>query len=88
LCRPNRFLSVDGKKLVKYEQMVPFGVGKRICMGDSLARCELFIFFVLLLQRLNIGFDPAAPTRPDKSRFTMGATAMPKPFHVTVKARK
>ena len=35
---PNRFLSPDGGSIVKYEQMVPFGLGKRICMGEGLAR--------------------------------------------------
>ena len=36
--RPERFLSSDGAGVLKYEQMVPFGLGKRICMGEGLAR--------------------------------------------------
>jgi cytochrome P450 len=42
---PDRFLQNDTN-----EQFIPFGFGKRMCMGESLAKSELFIFAVLLLQ--------------------------------------
>ena len=41
--RPERFLSPDGAGVVKYEQMVPFGLGKRICMGEGLARDTTYL---------------------------------------------
>ena len=31
--RPERFLSPDGKTLIKHEAFVPFSIGKRICPG-------------------------------------------------------
>ncbi|PIO63064.1 unspecific monooxygenase, partial [Teladorsagia circumcincta] len=50
--RPERFLMEDGvtpnKKTV--EQLCPFSVGKRQCAGEALARVELFIGVVTLLQ--------------------------------------
>ena len=46
---PGRFLD-GGKK----EQFVPFGMGKRICMGESLAKNELFIFFTLSIVALSV----------------------------------
>ena len=45
---PARFL--DGRK----EHFIPYGMGKRICMGESLARNELFIFSTLILQNFKI----------------------------------
>uniref|UniRef100_A0A183CKA4 Cytochrome P450 n=1 Tax=Globodera pallida TaxID=36090 RepID=A0A183CKA4_GLOPA len=40
---PERFLKQNGE-LERFEEMIPFGLGKRICMGESLARMELFLF--------------------------------------------
>lgn len=50
--RPERFLNTDGKKVkvVRPERFVPFGFGKRVCIGELLAKAELFIFTVLLIQ--------------------------------------
>ncbi len=50
--RPGRFLAdVDGKtKLKKFDRFIPFGFGRRVCMGESLAKAELFIFCVIIMQ--------------------------------------
>ncbi len=50
--RPERFLENDGKKqkAVRPERLVPFGFGKRVCMGQLLAKAELFMFTVFLIQ--------------------------------------
>ena len=67
---PNRFdpeanfIRRDEKgeiELVNTEFLVPFGIGKRICLGESLAKQELWIFFVGLLQKLNIKAHPEYP---------------------------
>ena len=48
--RPERFLTADGG--VRHdERLIPFGVGKRFCLGETLARMETFILFACLLQR-------------------------------------
>ena len=78
---PGRFL--DGKKK---EQFVPYGMGKRVCMGETLAKNELFIFFTLILQNLKIGF-PMRYERLDSERADAGIVRVPKPFHVHISAR-
>ena len=80
--RPERFL--DGGKR---EQFVPFGMGKRICMGESLARNELFIFSTLILQNFKIGLA-VGHERPDPEKWVSGITRVPLPFHVNISLRQ
>ncbi|KAI4896634.1 hypothetical protein NFI96_029885 [Prochilodus magdalenae] len=47
---PENFLDDEGR-FKKNDAFVVFGIGKRACMGEALARVELFIFFTSLLQR-------------------------------------
>ena len=82
--KPERFLSKDGK-VQKHEYLVPFGIGKRICMGESLAKNELFIFFARVIQRINIGVTNGR--HPDPEEYFSGITRIPKPYDVSVSAR-
>ena len=78
---PERFL--NGKK----EQFIPYGIGKRICMGESLARNELFIFSTLILQKYKIDL-PMCHGRPDPLHDEAGVTRVPKPFYVKISVRE
>jgi len=82
--RPERFLDQDGN-IVKNEYLVPFGIGKRICMGETLAKNEMFIFFVRMLQRLSFSIDPQ--NVPDPKNCIAAITRIPKPFEVRVSDR-
>ncbi|XP_060947720.1 cytochrome P450 2K1-like [Limanda limanda] len=59
---PAHFLNKEGK-FVKRDAFMPFSAGRRVCLGESLARMELFIFFVTLLQRFR--FTPAPGVSED-----------------------
>lgn len=58
-------------------------MGKRICAGESLAISELFIFFVMLIQRLKFGLPLSHPA-PDVEDYFGGFTRIPKPFYVAI----
>ena len=47
---PDRFLDKVGN-IIKNEAMIPFSVGPRTCLGEPLARMELFLVFANLLQK-------------------------------------
>ena len=78
-----RFLDSSGK-FFKPEYFVPFGHGRRVCLGEPLARAELFIFFVTLVQRIK--FEGIEGRMPDPSNYSVGITKYPNKF--TVKTRR
>ncbi|XP_064113300.1 cytochrome P450 2L1-like isoform X1 [Macrobrachium nipponense] len=51
---PERWLSPEGKFVMKKEGFLPFGTGKRACIGESLARTEIFIFTASIFQKFNV----------------------------------
>ncbi|XP_061561089.1 uncharacterized protein LOC133417371 [Phycodurus eques] len=54
---PEHFLDKEGK-FIRPDAFMPFSAGRRICLGESLARMELFIFFVTLLQHFRFRPPP------------------------------
>ena len=48
--RPQRFLD-DRGEVIRDEHFIPFSVGKRQCLGETLAKTELFLFFTALVQQ-------------------------------------
>jgi methyl farnesoate epoxidase/farnesoate epoxidase len=82
--RPERFLDSDGKFL-KDEWMINFGIGKRTCIGESLAKNVLFLFFATFLQQFSVSLpegDPRPSTKPQA-----GFTTAPYPFRIKLKHR-
>ena len=54
---PDRFIDDNG--IFKHdERVIPFGIGKRLCLGQSLAEKEFFLFMVGFLQKYDISPSP------------------------------
>ena len=87
--RPERFLEeteAGELRLVRHERFVPFGLGRRICMGMSLATDTLFIFMTTLVKSLKFDNSLHQP-KPDPANFTDGFTVIPHPYYVNIKRR-
>ncbi|BES97556.1 cytochrome P450 [Nesidiocoris tenuis] len=82
--KPQRFLSPEGK-VCKPEFFLPFGVGRRMCLGDVLARMELFEFFASLMHTFNVKTPEGRP--PPSLKATTGVTLTPEDFQVCLTLR-
>ncbi|XP_041862605.1 cytochrome P450 2J4-like [Melanotaenia boesemani] len=80
---PGHFLDAEGK-FVKREAFLPFSAGKRVCLGEGLAKMELFLFLVGLLQKFSFfvpdGVELSTEGLP-------GGLRAPHPYKCYAKAR-
>lgn len=76
--RPERFLDSNGE-LIFYPDFIPFGLGKRKCLGDTFARGCLFIFATEVLRNytiLPVDKDNLPSTEP-----VPGLLLSPRPYY-------
>jgi len=82
--RPERFLTADGK-FKKDEQLMPFGTGRRLCLGEQLAQVELFVFFSSLFRQFSVRLPAGAP--PPSQECPFGIFRKPPDFDVVLELR-
>lgn len=73
---PEHFLDAQGR-FVKNSAFMPFSAGRRSCLGEPLARMELFLFFTCLLQRFSFSVPAGQPRPSDHGVFAFLVTPSP-----------
>ncbi|PNI95267.1 CYP2B6 isoform 3 [Pan troglodytes] len=77
---PDHFLDANGA-LKKNEAFIPFSLGKRICLGEGIARAELFLFFTTILQNFSVA-SPEAPEDIDLTPQECGVGKIPPTYQI------
>ncbi|XP_029905554.1 cytochrome P450 2J2-like [Myripristis murdjan] len=81
---PGRFLNEEGK-FVKRAAFIPFSAGKRVCLGENLARMEIFLFFTSFMQWFT--FSMPAGMKPVLD-YCFGVTLAPTPYEICATLRR
>ncbi|XP_046562296.1 cytochrome P450 2C30-like [Haliotis rubra] len=89
---PTRFLDERGELLPpedeKRQRLLTFGIGKRSCIGEKLARVRIFLGLTSLLQNFDLTRDPSEPfPSPDPRTYRCGFISQPPPYKLQFKPR-
>ncbi|XP_076079572.1 steroid 17-alpha-hydroxylase/17,20 lyase-like isoform X3 [Mytilus galloprovincialis] len=82
---PTRYLDENGKLGIKPESWLPFSAGRRVCLGESIAKPELHLIFATIMQRFEITMPDE--TNPELKLGGSGLIPQPAPFEIIVKDR-
>lgn len=92
--RPERWLDTDGNLLARdhvfRKNWLPFGYGRRKCIGEQFGRSRYFLYVASLLRRWKFIASPGKPIAcdpRDRANFEIKTTMRPKPFLCSVLER-
>ncbi|XP_053243437.1 cytochrome P450 2J2-like [Podarcis raffonei] len=83
---PNHFLDKEGNFFVR-DAFIPFSIGKRLCLGENLARMEIFLFFTNLLQAFTLRL-PDGVREINTNAVRGGLAVQPYPYMICAVPRK
>ncbi len=86
--RPERF--IENGKYVTSEHLIPFGTGRRMCLGEDLAIIDIFLIVVRLLQTTSnyeIALDGGPGSADLNVDNTLPDTARPNPYKIVLKSK-
>ncbi|KAL5013030.1 hypothetical protein ScPMuIL_011581 [Solemya velum] len=79
--RPSRFLDENGQIMrAKTDKVIAFSMGRRACIGESLAKMELFLFLTAMVQKFK--FLPPNGESPPSLDGIYGVTRSPVNFRI------
>ncbi|CAK8694869.1 unnamed protein product [Clavelina lepadiformis] len=82
--KPERFINEKGE-FVPSSHVIPFSVGPRHCLGEKLARMEVFLFLVSMVQKFEFLPDPEAKELPDIDDGVSSTGFIPHPYCLVAK---
>ncbi|XP_038066319.1 cytochrome P450 2J6-like [Patiria miniata] len=83
--KPERFLNERGVA-VKPEELIPFSTGRRSCIGEHLAKMELFLFFSFFMHQFTFKKPQNSPPLALKGKG--GITHSPQPYDLCAISRE
>ena len=84
---PYRYLNETGKIDTKPENWLPFGAGRRVCLGEPVSRSEMMLIITNLLQTFTFKTPPGVDLKPEPTCDVVGSE-IPKPYKVVIERRK
>ena len=79
--KPERFLDSNGSFVHGMNiSFLPFGAGRRVCVGEAMAKLELFLFISNILYRYDLKIEPGKAA-PDLEG-VLGVVLGPKPYEI------
>lgn len=82
--RPERFLN-ESNQIINTDHVIPYGLGKRRCLGEALARAALFTYTVGILQKFQLEIPPNGEKPQTKA--IPGLLSSTKPYEILFKCR-
>uniref|UniRef100_A0A4W4DQ95 Uncharacterized protein n=1 Tax=Electrophorus electricus TaxID=8005 RepID=A0A4W4DQ95_ELEEL len=83
---PGRFLDEEGNGVCSPSvSYLPFGAGLRVCLGEALAKMELFLFLSWILQRFTLEMPIGQPLPDLQGKF--GVVLQPQRYKVNARLR-
>nr|XP_018669209.2 cytochrome P450 2C42-like [Ciona intestinalis] len=83
---PHRHIDSDGK-FIHSPKILPFSIGPRYCMGEGIAKAEIFIFLTSLLQKFTVSRDPNAVYPEEIEQGIVSAMSCPHRYNIILTAR-
>lgn len=81
---PARFIDSDGN-IVRPKEFIPFGIGRRVCLGEAVAKMELFLFLTTMIKYFNFILPEGAAELDFEG--VLGVTNAPKPYKIRAVSR-
>ena len=86
---PDRFIDPETKKFVPNKRVIPFGLGKRNCLGQALGEQEFYMFVGGILASFEVRKVPGKklPSYDIEESFPIGMVRSAPKFDLLLKAR-